>query len=94
QCSEFINAIEGVKVHNSQSNMESLILYEEKVESAGAIIPHHALSKVQNATIINNDVTNYANTQTRFLVISETPLDRVAVKEYKTTLVVNNKQSC
>ncbi|MEL0629730.1 prephenate dehydratase [Psychromonas aquatilis] len=94
QCSEFINALEGVKVHNSQSNMESLILAEEKGESAGAIIPQHALSQVQNATIINNDVTNYANNQTRFLVISETPLDRVAGKEYKTTLVVNNKQDC
>ena len=94
QCSEFINGLEGVKIHNTQSNIESLILAEEKGKSAGAIIPQHALSRAKSANFVNNDVTNYANNQTRFLVISEVPQERVAAKEYKTTLVVNNKQDC
>ncbi|RBW43672.1 prephenate dehydratase [Psychromonas sp. B3M02] len=94
QCAEFINSLEGVKIHNTQSNIESLVLAKKHGKNAGAIIPQHALAHAQDANIINNDVTNYANNQTRFLVLSETPQARIADKEYKTTLVVNNKQDC
>jgi prephenate dehydratase len=94
QCSEFINGLEGVKIHNTQSNIESLVLAQAQGKSAGAIIPQHALSRASNAPLINKDVTNYANNQTRFLVLSETPQARIEGKEYKTTLVVNNKQDC
>ena len=95
QCSEFINGLEGVKIHNTQSNIESLVLAQEhQGYCAGAIIPQHALSRANKAVLIDNNVTNYANNQTRFLVISETPQARVEGKEYKTTLVVNNKQDC
>lgn len=94
QCSEFINGLEGVRIHNTQSNIESLVLAQQKGKSAGAIIPQHALSQATEASIVDNDVTNYANNQTRFLVLSETPQARIQDKEYKTTLVVNNKQDC
>ncbi|MDN2662619.1 prephenate dehydratase domain-containing protein [Psychromonas sp. 14N.309.X.WAT.B.A12] len=94
QCAEFINGLEGVKIHNTQSNIESLVLAKKHGNKAGAIIPQHALSHAEDANIINNDVTNYANNQTRFLVLSETPQARIADKQYKTTLVVNNKQDC
>jgi prephenate dehydratase len=94
QCSEFINGLEGVKIHNTQSNIESLVLAQAQGKSAGAIIPQHALSRANDATLINKDVTNYANNQTRFLVLSETAQARIEGKEYKTTLVVNNKQDC
>ncbi|WP_028869230.1 prephenate dehydratase [Psychromonas arctica] len=94
QCSEFINGLEGVRIHNTQSNIESLVLAQQKGKSAGAIIPQHALSHATEAIIVDNDVTNYANNQTRFLVLSETPQARILGKEYKTTLVVNNKQDC
>jgi len=94
QCSEFINGLEGVKIHNTQSNIESLVLAQKQGKLAGAIIPQHALSRANDAKFIEYDVTNYANNQTRFLVISETPQARVDGKEYKTTLVVNNKQDC
>lgn len=94
QCSEFINSLEGVQIHNTQSNIESLVLAQEKGAGAGAIIPQHALNHAKNAQLINNDVTNYANNQTRFLVISEQAQPRIEGKEYKTTLVVNNKHDC
>jgi prephenate dehydratase len=94
QCSEFINSLQGVKVHTTQSNIESLVLAKAQGKSAGAIIPQHALEHASDASIVNNDVTNYANNQTRFLVLSETPQARIAGKDYKTTLVVNNKQDC
>lgn len=94
QCSEFINSLEGVQIHTSQSNIESLVLAQKKGRSAGAIIPQHALLNANNVKLVNNAVTNYANNQTRFLVISETSQPRVRDKDYKTTLVVNNKQDC
>jgi len=94
QCSEFITSLEGVKVHTTQSNIESLVLAKAQGQSAGAIIPQHALAHAKGATLVNNDVTNYANNQTRFLVLSETPQARIPDKDYKTTLVVNNKQDC
>jgi prephenate dehydratase len=94
QCSEFINRLENVQIHMTQSNIESLVLAQEQGPYAGAIIPKHALAQANNATLINNEVTNYANNQTRFLVLSETPQARIQDKQYKTTLVVNNKQDC
>lgn len=94
QCSEFINRLEGVKIHNTQSNIESLVLAQEHGTSAGAIIPQHALDNAQGVKLVNNDVTNYAHNQTRFLVLSEQPQSRIQGKAYKTTLVVNNKHDC
>jgi len=94
QCSEFINRLEGVQIHNTQSNIESLVLAQQKGEFAGAIIPQHALPQATDAKLIDNEITNYANNQTRFLVLSETPQARIQDKQYKTTLVVNNKQDC
>ncbi|WP_160060903.1 prephenate dehydratase [Psychromonas sp. L1A2] len=94
QCSEFINGLEGVQIHMTQSNIESLVLAQKKGKTAGAIIPQHALSQASDAKLIDNDVTNYRNNQTRFLVLSETAQARIQGKEYKTTLVVNNKQDC
>lgn len=94
QCSEFIHGLEGVQVHNTQSNIESLILAQKSPKSAGAIIPQHALSLAYDAAIIDNHVTNYGNNQTRFLVIAESALARIEGEDYKTTLVVNNKQDC
>ena len=94
QCSEFINRLEGVKIHTTQSNIESLVLAKQQGKSAGAIIPQHALAQANDATLVNNNVTNYENNQTRFLVLCERPQDRIQDKQYKTTLVVNNKQDC
>lgn len=94
QCSEFINSLEGVQIHTSQSNIESLVLAKQQGNTTGAIIPQHALSLASDAKLVNNEVTNYANNQTRFLVIAKTPQARLPGKQYKTTLVVNNKQDC
>lgn len=94
QCSEFINRLSGVKIHLTQSNIESLVLAQEKGKSAGAIIPQHAIPHANEPLIVDHDVTNYANNQTRFLVLSETPQPRIIGQQYKTTLVVNNKQDC
>ncbi|WP_022942461.1 prephenate dehydratase [Psychromonas hadalis] len=94
QCSEFIAQLTGVKVHNTQSNIESLLLAEKQGKGAGAIIPQHALALVNNDYFIKKNVTNYENNQTRFLVLSKQAQSRFTEGNYKTTLVVRNENDC
>lgn len=94
QCSEFINQLSHVKVHNTRSNIESLLVAESKGSGVGAIIPQHALEQVSNDFLINKNVTNYENNQTRFLVLAKQTQPRLADKNYKTTLVVKNDNDC
>lgn len=94
QCSEFINQLRSVNIHNTQSNMESLLSAENKGAGAGAIIPQHALAMVKNNFIIKDNVTNYENNQTRFLVLTKQIQQRLEGESYKTTLVVKNENDC
>jgi prephenate dehydratase len=94
QCSEFIEQLTGVKVHNTQSNIESLLLAEKQGKGAGAIIPQHALQMVNSHFLINKNVTNYENNQTRFLVLTKKAQARLQDALYKTTLVVKNENDC
>ncbi|ABM02480.1 Prephenate dehydratase [Psychromonas ingrahamii 37] len=92
QCSEFIDKLGNIKVHNTQSNIESLLLAQKHGDGAGAIIPQHALNMAKNQTLIRGNVTNYKNNQTRFLVLTDKPQPRLAEQQYKTTLVVKNEK--
>ena len=94
QCSEFINQLENTKIHNTQSNIESLLLANKLGLGAGAIIPQHALTMVDKNSLIEKNVTNHENNQTRFLVLSCQPQARLPDQEYKTTLVVKNEKDC
>ncbi|PKF61939.1 prephenate dehydratase [Psychromonas sp. psych-6C06] len=94
QCSEFINKLSGVTIHNTQSNIESLLLARNKGKGAGAIIPQHALPQAQEGCLIQKNVTNYENNQTRFLVLTKQAQPRLAGASYKTTLVVKNENDC
>jgi len=94
QCSEFINQLSHVKIHNTGSNMESLLVAEKKGSGVGAIIPQHALDQVNSDFLIKTNVTNYENNQTRFLILTKQAQPRLADKAYKTTLVVKNDNDC
>ncbi|MFT6910268.1 MAG: prephenate dehydratase [Oleiphilaceae bacterium] len=94
QCSEFINKLQNSTVHNTQSNMESLVLAQKQGKGAGAIIPQHALDATEENILIKSNVTNYENNQTRFLVIGTAHQPRIAEQIYKTTLVVKNEKDC
>lgn len=89
QCSEFIEGLEGVTVHNTQSNMESLAQLSGR-KNVGAVIPHHALSHWQDNGLVIDNVTDYAHNQTRFLVLGRSPKPFDASLSYKTTLVVRD----
>ena len=94
QCSEFIHSLKNVKLHTTQSNIESLLLAQQKGQGAGAIIPHHALEMAGKNHLVKENVTNYENNQTRFLVLSDKEQARLADKVYKTTIVVRNDNDC
>ena len=94
QCSEFVNKLQNIKVHNTQSNIESLVLAQKQGEGAGAVIPQHALAIADKKRLIIKNVTNYENNQTRFLVLSNKSQARLPDKHYKTTLVVKNEKDC
>jgi prephenate dehydratase len=94
QCSEFIDGLQNVTVHNTQSNIESLVLAKKQGKGAGAIIPQHALALADKSALIKNNVTNYENNQTRFLVLSDKPQARLPEQHYKTTIVVKNDKDC
>lgn len=94
QCSEFVDKLQHITVHNTQSNIESLVLAKKQGRGAGAIIPQHALSLVEDNYLLKENVTNYKNNQTRFLVISSQSQPRLLDKPYKTSLVVKNEDDC
>ena len=94
QCSQFINKLHNVRVHNTQSNIESFVFARDKGKGAGAIIPQHALSLVDAQAFIKPNVTDNENNQTRFLVISNQSQERLPDADYKTSLVVKNENDC
>lgn len=94
QCSEFINKLQNINIHNTQSNIESLVLAKKQGKGAGAIIPQHALDIADKNSLIKKKVADYANNQTRFLVLSNKPQARQLNQDYKTTLVVKNNKDC
>ncbi|RJG37547.1 prephenate dehydratase [Motilimonas pumila] len=89
QCSEFIEGLPDVTVHNTQSNMESLAQLQGR-KNVGAVIPHHALSHWQEQGLVIDNVTDYAHNQTRFLVLGRAPKPYDENVPYKTTLVVRD----
>lgn len=91
QCSEFINQLGNINIHNTQSNMASLQLARDRGVGAGAIIPMHALENANENHFSHENVTDYENNQTRFLVLGKRVKPRLKNAIYKTTLVVKNE---
>ncbi|MCE0559365.1 prephenate dehydratase domain-containing protein [Motilimonas sp. E26] len=90
QCSEFIESLQGIAIHNTQSNMESLNALEGATEPAAAVIPHHVLKEWNKDCFKIDNVTDFAHNQTRFLVLGKQPQKIDPALAYKTTLVVRD----
>ncbi|MCE2573868.1 prephenate dehydratase [Motilimonas eburnea] len=90
QCSEFIESLTGITIHNTQSNMLSLQALEESAEPAAAVIPHHVLKDWHHDCFSIDNVTDFAHNQTRFLVLGKEPQIIDPALSYKTTLVVRD----
>lgn len=67
QCSEFINALEGVTVIRTNSNIESLEL-QEGTSRSGAIVPNHVFESYDAPLKVAN-VSDHFHNETRFLLL-------------------------
>ncbi|MCE2597346.1 ACT domain-containing protein [Motilimonas cestriensis] len=90
QCSEFIESLQGITIHNTQSNMESLNSLEGSKEPAAAVVPQHVLNDWRSDCFKIDNVTDFAHNQTRFLVLGKYPQKINPALAYKTTLVVRD----
>jgi prephenate dehydratase len=89
QCSEFIGALHDVEVESTESNIESLVKVQQGPNNYGAIVPSIAV-QAGDFPLILEDINDYKNNETRFLVLAK---ERVLpVKQhntdYKTSIIV------
>ena len=91
QCCEFLDNLQGIEIITTQSNGTSLEKLKKGIKNEGAIIPNHSISFKNSFSFIIDDVTDYKNNQTRFIVFSRD--DQMVCserKEYKTSIVIVN----
>jgi prephenate dehydratase len=87
QCVEFIQSLNDVKIHLTESNIESLEKCAEADDTVGAIVPSGSF-KAKNFAFTINKINDYSNNQTRFLVLSSTHIYPVNSQANKTSIIV------
>ena len=87
QCVEFLESLHHAEIVTTSSNGASLEMIRKGGPNEGAIIPSYAFDKREFAFAAEN-VSDYPNNRTRFIVIGGKEKIRDAKREYKTSLVV------
>lgn len=89
QCSEFISTLNAVDLITTESNIESLDLVLKNACLSSAIVPASSYLPSQ-FNIEIDDVTDYENNQTRFIVLADvkTPQQGVIIAPSKTSIVI------
>jgi prephenate dehydratase len=88
QCSEFLDSISGVELVTTASNGASLRHVVESTQpDEGAIVPRHCLDRYEFA-LVREDVNDYPNNTTRFIVLGTTDAPFDKHRAYKTSLVI------
>ncbi len=88
QCLDFIESLNDVKVLITESNIESLDKLIEIKGNNAAIVPANSFS-LNNFTKVIDNVNDYKNNKTRFLVFATNGTDKKEDgKKYKTSIVV------
>jgi len=88
QCADFISTLNNIDIVTTESNIESLDLLLKNAGLSSAIVPAYSYEPSQFNMVID-DVTDYANNQTRFIVLTDVrePLQNQSGSS-KTSLVV------
>jgi prephenate dehydratase len=88
QCTDFLDDFLNCKFITTESNTQSMLAMQQNSKSA-AVIPNHLLTD-QNYNLVKQNITDYHNNQTRFLVFSDTTDECYAGKsaDYKTSIIV------
>lgn len=92
QCSEFLERLEDVQIVTTESNIASLdSVKAEHSACSGAIVPVNSFAK-EDFQFSYDDVNDYCNNQTRFLMFSTEPSTSIRQEgiQYKTSIVVFN----
>ncbi|MEH6442568.1 MAG: prephenate dehydratase domain-containing protein [Oceanospirillaceae bacterium] len=71
QCAEYLDTLSGVSFVSTDSNTQTLLAIAEQ-KNAAAVIPSHLLKDQKFNHVIEN-ITDYKNNQTRFLLFSDQP---------------------
>lgn len=70
QCSDFISTLNNIDIVTTESNIESLNLILKNAGLGSAIVPSYSYEQSQFNCVID-DVTDYENNQTRFIVLTD-----------------------
>jgi prephenate dehydratase len=89
QCSEFIEKIENVEIVSTESNAASLDTFTKQTHACGAIVPNHTISGTSFHLVLNN-VNDYPENKTRFIVLAKNPVIKSCEKAHKTSLIVKD----
>ncbi len=87
ECSEYIESLGSVNIVSTESNIESLNLAQSDPYNSSAIVPFGSFEPREFATAIDN-VNDYENNQTRFLVFSKVRRKIDTNESWKTSLVI------
>ena len=88
QCAEFLERFDEEKIETTESNIESLERVHLHSEPYGAIVPSGSFIP-EDFQLIEKNVQDFHNNQTRFVVLSDevTPSDQ-STENYKTSIIV------
>lgn len=88
QCAGYLESLENVSYISTESNTQSLSLMHDN-DNAAAVIPDHLLAAQKFNFQIEN-ITDYKNNQTRFLLFSNEASNAYDInfKNYKTSIIV------
>jgi prephenate dehydratase len=87
QCTEFLETLLEPQRVTTQSNGESLQNILSGAGHDAAIVPRHALA-THSFPLVINDITDYENNTTRFIVLAEQEAAHDPTAAYKTSLVI------
>lgn len=89
QCSDYLEKLDDVDIISTESNIESLNMVINGLDNSSAIVPSDSFKRDEFITVVEN-VNDYINNQTRFLVLSKNRRDTKAslISNWKTSLVI------
>lgn len=88
QCLEFIDKLGLPAIIQTASNIESLKRVQDEPAGAGAIVPHHAVTAEMAWPWHVENVNDFKNNATRFIVLGKKADIYDVSKTYKTSLIV------
>jgi prephenate dehydratase len=89
QCRRFLNSLpHDAKIVVTESNGTSLEQVSKGIPGEAAIVPHHSVTGREGFGLVVEDVTDQANSRTRFIVLSGEPVPCDPRREYRTSVAI------